>query len=320
MHRARLVVVLTALWSLVGIAGALPAHAHAPLHCESLKGILHATPGLSDIPTDQTLTLAARVSGCAWAGGSGIVVATTTAAQATCASLTSELFSTTATFLWADHSASTVSLRFRSAPGSPNRLDLAGTVIAGNAAGDRIRSGLHLRATSSRTIRQSPHHQRVPPTQQIESGPLSTNGAGCAAVAPLTKINVASSQSLQFSADRPDSVKKAARHRKGRSSKQTANQTSRVRPSIHPASSTSTTVGRLNPSAPSRGRHRTDRITVTARPNMQTGPNGNGLPGMLEPASLLFGAFLATSAGLFVALLKPAWFARLLRRASRSHR
>ena len=184
MRGVRRVVAIAALWSLAGAGmAALPARAAGMQHCQAIKGSIVASPGLTDVPADQAITLLVRVTGCSRTGGAALLAASTGAAQATCSSLTTSLLPATATFAWANGKTSTVSLSFVSVPGSPNRLALDGRVLAGAGAGDRIQSGLHLSATFTRILKNSAqHHKRVETSRRKEQAPLT--GGDCTAAEP----------------------------------------------------------------------------------------------------------------------------------------
>jgi len=321
MRGTRLLLLSTALWSAVGIVGAVSAPATGISRCQSLKGTLRVSPGLTDVPTNQTVTLAARMNGCPSAGGSGFFVATASLSQTTCATLTAGLPPTTATFAWADHTVSTASLTFASVPGSANQLDLHGRVVSGAERGDRISGGMHLRATFSQIVRQARHRQHVAPTRHLEQRPLNSKGGGCTSAAPVTTINVASSQSLQLIAPRPDSVKARPAHPRTRRTGTWAHATTtgsslKTRPSIKTtASALSTDRARARQAALRRAAHRRAAFAIGTTP-----PSGSGSIPLLEPGSVLFAGFLATSTGLFILLLKPAWLIKLLKGSSRLHR
>ena len=170
-----LTAVLSAATGFVALP-ALPAHASVGLqNCQLVKGRFAASPGLSDVPTDQTITLATRVTGCSRAGGSAILAASIAAPRATCASLTTSLLPTTATFAWANGRISTVSFAFSSVPGASNRVAMSGRVLSGAGIGDRVDGGLHLERdvhadrpspTRSRPSRSDGH--AAPPARAAE--------------------------------------------------------------------------------------------------------------------------------------------------------
>ncbi|MGO9874082.1 MAG: hypothetical protein ACLPVY_09810 [Acidimicrobiia bacterium] len=319
MSIARRLCVLIAVWSALAAVGAVAAHASDVEGCHALQGTLQVSPGLTDVPTVQTVTLAARLSGCPFAGGSGIVGATAQTSPVTCATLTSLLSPTTADFAWADGTQSTASLAFVSVPGSPNLLDLDGTLISGTERGKRIGDELHLRARFARIVRQAFHRQRVPQTRQLERQPLKSEAGNCASTAPVATIDVASSQRLALTdphlgtvttpALRATSIptNAAARATTATSAKTTGSALTAARAAARTAAQ-SRTSGRP-------GRRHTS-LTKVAVANGPSGTSGNG---WLDPATVLFATFLASSVCLFAFLLKPAWLMRLLRRSPRLH-
>ncbi len=183
---------------------AAPAPAEGWQHCSGVKGSLVMTPGLTDVPTDQSVSLFARMTGCSRQGGSGLLGATTGASQATCATLTTTLLPTNATFAWTNGETSTIALAFRSMPGSPNRLVLEGRVVSGPGVGDRVDGGLHVSATFTRTLRNlAKNHTRVDASRRDELGPLNGESGDCTAAKPIGTIKVASYQSLKFATTKP---------------------------------------------------------------------------------------------------------------------
>lgn len=196
MRGVRLLLVLTVLSASAGFAAA-PAQAGASQHCQLIKGTLRSSPGLTDVPTSQTITLATRVTGCSRAGGSGLLVVTTGAARATCSTLTSAMQPTTATIVWHNGKSSRVALTFSSVPASPNRLVFSGHVLSGAGAGDRIDGGLHLISTSLRVVHSSTDPGQGSSTQVRQHVPLNGD-QGCTVTSPLAAVKVASYQSLKF--------------------------------------------------------------------------------------------------------------------------
>ena len=318
MAIARRLCVLIILWSAVWATGAVAAHAGGAEGCQSLKGTLRISPGLTDVPTTQTVTFAARLAGCPFAGGSGIVGATTQTAPVTCATLTGALAPTTGNFAWADGTLSTVALTFVSVPGSPNRLDANGTLISGTERGDRISEALHLRATVTRTVRQAFHRQQIPPTRHLEHQPLNSGAGDCVGTAPVETINVASSQSLALTAPYLRAATPTAKHPKSAQTNLTAAH-ARTAAAAAAASAvrSSRAAARAAPQAAAlsrtsrRSRPRQTSLTPVAVGGPSGPTSGNGY---LNPATVLFAIFLGSSACLFAFLLKPAWLMRLLRR------
>jgi len=316
MAIARRLGVLIAVWSVLAAVGALAAHASDVEGCHALQGTFRVSPGLTDVPTVQTVTLAARLSGCPFAGGSGIVGATTLTSPVSCATLTSLLSPTTADFAWADGTFSTASLTFVPVPGSPNLLQVDGTLASGTERGDRIGDLLHLRARFARIVRQAFHRQRVPQIRQPERQPLSSGAGGCASTAPVATIDVASSQSVALTGPELRLVTPAAK----------LATSTRRNGGAHTTTSAKTAGSAFNAA---RTAARTAVLSGTSRRPRNQPRSGNTVAvggagatsrnGSLDPATVLFATFLGSSACLFAFLLKPAWLTRLLRRPPRLH-
>jgi len=320
MSIARRLCVLIALWSALAAVGAVAAHASDVEGCHALQGTLQVSPGLTDVPTVQTVTLAARLSGCPFAGGSGIVGASAQTSPVTCATLTGLLAPTTAEFAWADGTLSTASLTFVPVVGSPNLLDLDGTLISGTERGHHIGDELHLRARFARVVPQAFHRQRVPQTRQLERQPLNSEAGDCASTAPVATIDVVSSQRLAVTDPHLRTVTSPALHataipaNAGAVHATTAASAKTTGSALEAARTAARNAALSRTSDRPRRRH-----TASTKVAVGDGAGGTSGNGWLNPATVLFATFLGSSACLFAFLLKPAWVMRLLRRSPRVH-
>jgi hypothetical protein len=319
MHRverakraARPLLVFVALCTTAGLGTALvaaPAHAEGWQHCSAVKGSLVMSPGLSDVPTDQSITLFARMTGCSREGGSGLLGATTGASQATCAGLTSALLPTNATFAWASGESSTVALAFRSVPGSPNRLVLEGRVVAGPGSGDRVDGGLHMSAKFTRTLQNAAqNHKRVNESRREDLGPLNGESGDCTMAKPIGAIKIASFESLKFSTTTPPPTTT------------TASPPDAGAPTISASIGTSTTTPAVAVSPAPKQR---PRPAARPRPRRavirRIGAVGNATSSgsSLDPGSVLGAICIGAAAVLLVVLLIPS---RRMRRRRASAR
>src|SRR5471030_2199975 len=103
MRGTRRLLVLVALWVGVGSAVALPAPADQVQQCAQVAGRFVLSPGLTDVPTIQSITAHGRMSGCSSGGGSATFAATIAAAPVTCATFATGLLPADVAFGWADH-------------------------------------------------------------------------------------------------------------------------------------------------------------------------------------------------------------------------
>ena len=308
-RRAQLLLVFVGLWAGAGMAAAaMPAHADGWQHCSDVKGSLVMSPGLDDVPTDQSITLFARMTGCSREGGSGLLGATTGASQATCATLTNALLPTNATFAWASGRTSTIALAFRSSPGSPNRLVLEGRVISGPGAGDRVDGGLHVSANFTRALKHSiENHKRIDESRRAALGPLNGESGNCTMAQPIGTIKVASFQSLKFSTTQPPTST-------------TTTTTTTTAPPAAAASST-TTVPVKTAVSPAPGRRRKPaarprpRRAVIRQLGAVAGTKSSG--SSIDPESVLGAVCIGAAAVLLVVLLVPT---RRMRRRRASAR
>jgi hypothetical protein len=292
MRVALLLSVLFVVADVVGVVGAVPAWAVAARHCSGAKGTLVMVPGLTDFPTDQTVGMVVRLSGCSLGVGSGGFVSSVTASQATCATLTGALQPTVVTVGWADGEASTVSLTFSAEGGARDRLVLAGTVLSGVAGGDRIDGGVHLRATYSRFIQQGEsRHHRGRMIEQLQRRPLSTDRRDCNVVDPVNTIRIASDRNLSFTA--PPSMTHTTGSHTGVAPTSAPTTTHQV-PRRHPRSRQLYRAGSWPRPASRR------RLVAV---NDLTGSNGGGAGPL---ATVIFVVFLGLCLGLFILVVKPS--------------
>jgi len=275
---------LVALWVGVGGVVGIPARAADVQRCRFMIGTLAVSPGLTDVPAVQTITAHGRLTGCSTAGGSGTFGATIATSEATCASLSSVLEPTKATFGWADGETSVASLTFPRLLDSPNKLAISGTVISGAGRGTEVDAGLHLSVGVASIPRSPAHHQRVRPDIRRVRQLLAIKGSGCAAPSPVATIDVANDQGFEFNATPAESVTSGAgRTSATRSAHATVASATTVR-------STPTTVRRSNPSlrppravqpgSRARTKHAAAGITLN-------GSGGNRSVSFTDPVSLL---------------------------------
>jgi len=263
-----------------------------------MKGTLRSSPGLTDVPTSQTITLATRVTGCSRAGGSGLVVVTTGAARATCATLTASMQATRAAIVWHNGRSSGVELTFSSVPASPNRLVFGGRVVSGAGAGDRVDGGLHLIGTLFRVV-----HSSTDPTQgsstQIRQH-VALNDHGCTVSNPLASVKVASYQSLKFTSLNGITSPTTPNGPPGASGQATTTTAS-------PAQLASEASARRNAQR-ARPLFRPHRRGVHARPRktvifaQQATGNGGGSNSFLDPETLLGVACISLAVVLLIVL------------------
>jgi len=201
MRGARRLALLIALWVGVGVVVGVPARAADLQRCRFMIGTLAASPGLSDVPAAQTITAHGRLTGCSAGGGSGTFGATIATSQATCASLSTALQPTNATFAWADGETSVASLTFPPLPGSPNKLAIHGTVVSGAGRGARVDTGLHLSVDVTTLGRSPAHHKQVrADLRRVQRQLLDNKGSGCAVTSPVASIDVSNDQGFEFNA------------------------------------------------------------------------------------------------------------------------
>jgi hypothetical protein len=206
----RRLAVLVALWVGVGGVVGVPARAADLQRCRFMIGTLAVSPGLTDLPAVQTITAHGRLTGCTAAGGSGTFGAVIATSRATCASLSTVLEPTNATFGWADGETSVAALTFPPLVGSPNKLAIKGTVISGAGRGTKVAAGLHLSVDVSSVGRVPAHHQHVRADIRRVRQLLDNKGSGCAATTPVGKIDVANDRGFEFNASPAEPVTNSA--------------------------------------------------------------------------------------------------------------
>ena len=251
------------------------------------------------------------MTGCSRSGGSGLIGATTGALQATCATLTSVLLPTTATFAWANGRSSTVDLTFRSSPGSPNRLVMEGKVVAGARTGDRVDGGLHVSAKFTRTLRNAAkNHKRVNESRQVALGPLNGESGDCTVAKPIGTIKIASYQSLKFTMTEPPTTT-------------TTRPPPPPLPVIVPSTQATTTTALPAKLAPARTlRPRVKKAAPPRRSMIRVEPVAANDPSDtgLDPASVLGVICIGAAAALLVLLVMPSRRTRRRRATARALR
>ena len=119
-------------------AQANPGSTRLALNCTKSKGAMTLTPGLSDTPTNQTVSAHGRVYGCDKVGGYGKFTATLKMTLATCSR---RRFEGPAQFTWANGRMSTAFLTFASTPVTPHKVDVNGEITGGMFNGRRCARG-----------------------------------------------------------------------------------------------------------------------------------------------------------------------------------
>ena len=114
------------------------------LNCSSFKGAMTLTPGLSDTPTNQTVSARGRVYGCNKVGGYGKFTGTLKMTRATCSQ---RRFEGPVQFAWANGRTSTAFLTFVSTPVTPHKVDVNGAITSGMFVGSTVRSWIHMTDT-----------------------------------------------------------------------------------------------------------------------------------------------------------------------------
>jgi hypothetical protein len=114
------------------------------LNCSQSKGAIVLTPGLSDAPTNQTVSAHGRVYGCNKVGGEGKYTARLTMTRATCAA---RRFEGQAQFAWANGRESTAFLKLVSTPVAPRKAEVNGVITSGMFNGSTVRSWVRMTDT-----------------------------------------------------------------------------------------------------------------------------------------------------------------------------
>ena len=143
----------------------------AVLKCMHFKDDLIVSPGVTNTPTDQTVSGHGRLYGCNKAGGSGRFSATLTMPHATCADLS---MAGSTRIDWANGKSSWATLTFTSQVAEPNKVFITGVIGAG------MFRGLVVQAW----VRFTPVFRGT--------------GAPCSPTNPLRKIEFTNSQSYQL--------------------------------------------------------------------------------------------------------------------------
>ena len=155
------------------------------------------SPGLTDVPTDQTVTAHGRMSGCSNGGGSGKFALAVSAAQVTCQNLAASLPPTDALFGWSNGQSSIAAVAFTSPPDSPNKIVWSGKVTAGTALGSRIAIGLRL-TTMFPPLDESPGAKKTAKHVHQLRVPLDNRSTPCNTASPVTEIDLSNYEGLAF--------------------------------------------------------------------------------------------------------------------------
>jgi len=129
----RLLLVLAAAFPLTVVLasvadGATGYTGPATLNCMHWKDGMRISPGVGNVPANQSVAAHGRLYGCDKLGGGGQFHATLFMANATCANLE---MSGTASFDWGDGSHSSAYLRFDPQEPEPNKVHVTGTMTSG---------------------------------------------------------------------------------------------------------------------------------------------------------------------------------------------
>jgi hypothetical protein len=114
------------------------------LDCSNFKDAMILSPGLSNTPTNQTVTAFGRLYGCNKAGGGGHYHATLTMTRATCAS---RRFEGEAQFDWVNGRTSTGHMELVPAAVAPRKLEVGGTITGGLFNGLKMRGWVRMTDT-----------------------------------------------------------------------------------------------------------------------------------------------------------------------------
>jgi hypothetical protein len=143
----------------------------AVMKCGHWKDGMRLTPGLTNTPTNQSVSGHGRVYGCNKAGGGGTFSATLHSPGATCGDYS---LSGTGIFRWANGATSTATLVFQQQPTAPAKFLVSGQITSGLFDSLIVRSLLRFTLVNTGT------------------------GALCSDENPVQKIDFTNSQSLQL--------------------------------------------------------------------------------------------------------------------------
>jgi hypothetical protein len=238
MRVTRRLLLFVALWAGAGSVVALPAHADQVQQCRLVAGRFVLSPGLTDVPSNQTITAHGRLSGCSSGGGSATFAATVAATPVTCATFATGLLPADVAFGWADHQSTIASLSFSSPPGSPNKVELLGRAISGAALGSRVEGGLRMSvefppvvANRAHAHVRHAHVQRARERRQLV--PLVSKTNVCSVTSPITAIDVTNFEGFALGTPRARPAPKPAAHKSGPGS---------TKPATGPTAATTTSV------------------------------------------------------------------------------
>jgi hypothetical protein len=298
MRGVRLLLCLTAAWAGAALFVA-PAHATELQQCGVVAGRLVMSPGLTNVPTAQTITAHGRLTNCSSGGGSATFAATISTAAVTCTNLATGLLPADVAFGWRDGESSIAVLTFTSPAGSPSKEMVTGTVISGAALGTRVAGGLRLSATlppaAAGSVLGHAQKARAKPVRVV---PLD-QATGCSPSHPVTTVVVSNFQGFVLQARQVHVAAARASHPIGQVSTGTAAQSAATTTTV--ATSTTTTTTAVSAAKP---RHFVRRRTPARRANPRRVPvagAGLGLPPPSTPSS--FNAESLLGAGVAVGTL-----------------
>ncbi len=165
--------------SAVPSLGPPPVTGPAVLKCMHFKDDLRVSPGITDVPADQTVLGHGRLYGCNKAGGAARFSGTFHIPQADCTDLS---MAGSGRFAWANGRSSTATLTLTSQVTEPNKVFIGGTIDTGMFSGLLVSAWVRF--------------------QPVFKG----TGPSCSKSNPLKKISFTNSQSFQLLTPRPTST------------------------------------------------------------------------------------------------------------------
>jgi hypothetical protein len=242
MRGVRLLLCLTAAWAGAAIFVAPSAHATELQQCGLVAGRFVLSPGLTNVPTAQTITAHGRLTNCSSGGGSATFAATISTAAVTCANLATGLLPADVAFGWHDGESSIAALTFTSPAGSPSKEMVTGTVISGAALGTRVAGGLRLSATLPPAAAGSAlGHAQQAHAKPVRVVPLD-QASHCSPSRPVTTVVVSNFQGFVLQARQVHTAAPRASHPIGQVSTPAAAHPAATTTTVATAPTTTTTV------------------------------------------------------------------------------
>jgi hypothetical protein len=241
MRGVRLLLCLTAAWAGAALFVALPAHATELQQCGVVAGRLVMSPGLTNVPTAQTITAHGRLTNCSSGGGSATFAATISTTAVTCTNLATGLLPADVAFGWHDGESSIAALSFTSPAGSPSKEMVTGTVISGAALGTRVAGGLRLSASLPPAPAGSVlGHAQKSHAKVVRVVPLD-QASHCSPSRPVTTVVVSNFQGFVLQARQVHVAATRASHPIGQATTGAAAHPA-AHPAAHAAAPTTTSV------------------------------------------------------------------------------